>query len=144
MNTEFRLKIDSWKRRVDERKRQSKRTFEHAKKLREAFEQFKNDFNIEKEKIIECILYYDKFTEDKDRIEKEEKIINNFLNSIPESAQILEIKDIERILDNELKNFKQEMTCLRDYIAVVKSECVLNQYFFSFYDIPDLIVKKKY
>ena len=33
---------------------------------------------------------------------------------------------------------------MRDFSQVVKTECVLNQHFFSFFDIPDLIVKKKY
>ena len=36
------------------------------------------------------------------------------------------------------------MNLLRDFVAVVKIECVLNQYFFSFYDIPELIIKKRY
>jgi hypothetical protein len=63
---------------------------------------------------------------------------------IPEQTQILEIKDLERMIDNEAKNFKVEINCLRDFASVVRSECVLNQHFFSFYDIPDLIVKKKY
>jgi hypothetical protein len=51
---------------------------------------------------------------------------------------------LERILDTENKTFKMEMNVLRDFANIVKSECVLNQYFFSFYDIPELIVKKKY
>ncbi len=40
--------------------------------------------------------------------------------------------------------FKQEMQVLREFSNTVRSECVLNQHFFSFYDIPDLIVKKRY
>lgn len=36
------------------------------------------------------------------------------------------------------------MGFLRDFSQIVKTECVLNQYFFSFYDIPDLIIKRKY
>ena len=48
------------------------------------------------------------------------------------------------MLDNENKAFKSEMGTLRDFANVVRSECVLNSYFFSFYDIPELIVKKKY
>ena len=36
------------------------------------------------------------------------------------------------------------MQVMRDFAQVVRVECVMNQYFFSFYDIPDLIVKKKY
>jgi hypothetical protein len=51
---------------------------------------------------------------------------------------------LERILDNENKTFKMEMNVLRDFANTVRSECVLNHYFFSFYDIPELIVKKKF
>ena len=82
--------------------------------------------------------------EAKERAEKEEKIINDFLCQLPESSQILEIKDLERILDNETKQRRQQLNLLRDFAMIVRTECVLNQYFFSFYDIPDLIVKKKY
>jgi hypothetical protein len=35
-----------------------RRTFEHGKKLREVFEKFRNDFNIEKEKVTACIFHY--------------------------------------------------------------------------------------
>lgn len=80
----------------------------------------------------------------KDKYIREEKTINNFLCLLPENNQILEIKDLERVLDNETRMFKIEMNLLRDFAQIVRTECVLNQYFFSFFDIPDLIVKKKY
>lgn len=54
------------------------------------------------------------------------------------------MKDLERVLDNETRAFKLESGLLRDFAAIVRAECVLEQNFFSFYDIPDLIVKKKY
>ena len=63
---------------------------------------------------------------------------------MPESSQILEIKDLERILDNETRSFKVESNLLRDFATIVRAECVLNQWFFSFFDLPELIVKKKY
>jgi hypothetical protein len=34
---------------------------------------------------MQCRLEYDKFIEDKDKYEKEEKIINDFLKLLPES-----------------------------------------------------------
>ena len=40
--------------------------------------------------------------------------------------------------------FKLELTLLKDFSAVVKTECVMKSVFFSFYDIPDLIIKKRY
>lgn len=103
------MKLESWKKRDEERRRYKKRTFEHGKKLREIFEKFSHDFNIEKEKVLECIIDYNKFIEDKERFEKEEKIVIDFLCLLPESTQIMEIKDLERVADNETKNFKLEV-----------------------------------
>ena len=47
-------------------------------------------------------------------------------------------------MEAEGRTFKGEMQVLKEFATTVRSECVLNQHFFSFYDIPDLIVKKKY
>ena len=84
-NTDFRLKLDSWKKREVERKRLKTRNFEHGKKMREVSEKFSHDFNIEKEKVLECIIEFNKFCEDKDKFEKEEKIINDFLALLPDN-----------------------------------------------------------
>lgn len=84
-NNDIRLKLDVWKKRIDERKRLKKRTFEHGKKLREVFNKFSNDFNIEKDKVLECIVDYNRFIDDKEKFEKEEKIVNDFLSLLPDS-----------------------------------------------------------
>ena len=102
---------------------------------------------MEKDRVIACVLSFIQFYEDKEQVEREEKIINDFLCQLPDGGighQILEIKDLERVLDNETRNFKLESTLLREFAATVRAECVMEQNFFSFYDIPDLIVKKKY
>lgn len=143
-NADLRVKLDVWRKRTDERKRYKKRVFEHGKKVRTAFEKYQDDFNIEKDKVISCVIDYTQFVEQLDRAVKEEQIIFGFLCQLPETSQILEIKDLERILDTETRQNRVEINLLRDFAAVVRTECVLNQYFFSFYDIPDLIVKKKY
>jgi hypothetical protein len=145
-NAELRQKLEAWRRRADERKRVYKRAFEHGKRLRGAFEKTQDDFNIEKEKVIACVIDYNQFEEAKDRTEKEEKIVNDFLCQLPDGVghQILEIKDLERLLENETRNFKQESNLLREFAMTVRSECVMNQHFFSFFDVPDLILKKKY
>lgn len=84
-NNDIRLKLDVWKKRLDERKRLKKRTFEQGKKLREVFNKFSNDFNIEKDKVLECIVDYNRFIDDKEKFEKEEKIVNDFLSLLPDS-----------------------------------------------------------
>ena len=102
---------------------------------------------MEKERVIACVLSFLQFYEDKEQVEKEEKIINDFLCQMPEGGighQIMEIKDLERVLENETRTYKVENSLLREFAATVRAECVMEQNFFSFYDIPDLIVKKKF
>jgi hypothetical protein len=43
-----------------------------------------DDFNIEKEKVIACVIDYTQFLEEKEDIERQEKIINDFLTNLPE------------------------------------------------------------
>jgi hypothetical protein len=110
-------------------------------------ERHQEDFNMEKERVIACVLSFLQFYEDKEQVEKEEKIINDFLCQMPEGGighQIMEIKDLERVLENETRTYKVENSLLREFAATVRAECVMEQNFFSFYDIPDLIVKKKF
>lgn len=57
-NTDLKVKLEVWKKRAEERKRQLKRVFEHGKKIRNAFEKYQDDFNIEKEKVITCVIDY--------------------------------------------------------------------------------------
>lgn len=85
-NNDIRIKLEGWKKRYDERKRLKKRSFDHGKKLREIFDKFSNDFNIEKEKVLECIVDYNWFVEDKEKYEKEERVINNFLTLLPDNS----------------------------------------------------------
>ena len=102
---------------------------------------------MEKERVIACVLSFLQFYEDKEQVEREEKIINDFLCQMPEGGighQIMEIKDLERVLENETRTYKVENSLLREFAATVRAECVMEQNFFSFYDIPDLIIKKKF
>lgn len=45
-----------------------------------------DDFNIEKEKVIACVIDYTQFLEEKEDIERQEKIINDFLGNLPEGS----------------------------------------------------------
>jgi hypothetical protein len=76
---DLKLKLEAWKKREDERKKTKKRMFDHGKKIIEVIEKFIQDFNMDKDKVVECKYEYFKFCEMKDKYEKEEKIINNFL-----------------------------------------------------------------
>ena len=78
-NIDLRQKLEAWKRRLEERKRLQKRAATQYQKLKTSMERHQEDFNMEKERVIACVLSFLQFYEDKEQVEKEEKIINDFL-----------------------------------------------------------------
>ncbi len=143
-NVDFRLKLTTWKKKVDERKRQKRRNKDYSKRVIEALDKFSEDFNMEKQLVANCQRDFVDLVEGLHEKEKEEKISNDFLTKINEGLQVIEIKDLSRLLDNEEKIIKQDMRVLREFAGLVKTECVLNSHYFSFFDVPDLIIKKRY
>jgi hypothetical protein len=49
---------------------------------------------------------------------------------------------IDKLIDNITLSFNADFRVLERFSGWVKAECVMNQFFFNFFDIPDLIVKK--
>lgn len=47
------------------------------------------------------------------------------------------------MIESVTLSFNADVRVLERFVGWVKSECVMNQYFFNFFDIPDLIVKKQ-
>jgi len=73
---------------------------------------------------------------------KEEKLINNLLAKLPDTAYA-EVTDVERLIALEQENFKQNFSVMMKFIENVKQECMMQQHYFSFYNIPEMLVKKK-
>lgn len=73
---------------------------------------------------------------------KEEKLINNLLAKLPDTAYA-EVTDVERLINLEQENFKQNFSVMTKFIENVKQECMMQQHYFSFYNIPEMLVKKK-
>lgn len=49
----------------------------------------------------------------------------------------------EQFVVNERK-YKARYKSLQSFAELVKNECVLNRDFFSFFDIPDMIIRQKF
>lgn len=144
-NADFRLKLDAWKNRKAIRKTYKKQKFEHGKAIRSELEKSKSLFNVDKEKLLACIDEFNIFDEEFDQSTKDAKTLNDFLACLPEgSLQILEQGDLDRLFKNEQTKFNAKLQLLQDFVTIVKQECVINSSYFIFFDIPELIVKKKY
>ena len=63
-NFDLRLKLDTWKKKISERKVNKKRNFDHGKALREFLSKYIDNFNHEKEKVRDCITRFHGFSEE--------------------------------------------------------------------------------
>ena len=75
---------------------------------------------------------------------KNEKTLNNFLCSLPETAQTFEPDDLNRYIIKAETAFNEIRNLYTTFVASVKNECVMDGHFFSFTNLPDMIVRKNY
>ena len=99
-NADLRLKIESWKNRMNERKTIKKRNYDHGKQLREFFTKSLENFNLDKDRVIECVNNYNTFVEDMNKIVKENKLINNFLSDLSGGVSV-QLDDLGKLLQSE-------------------------------------------
>lgn len=92
----------------------------------------------------DCVTHYNSFSEDMNKVRKDNKIVNDFLSHLPDSHGFLQIADLETLLKGEQSKTQAKMRMLNDFVTTVKQECVMNQQFFSFFEIPEVVVKKNY
>ena len=71
------------------------------------------------------------------------KTIMKFLSTIPVSS-VMSLKDSTRHLENLAVQKMAEISLLKGFIEQVKQRCTIHGKFFSFYDVPDVILSLKY
>jgi hypothetical protein len=54
--------------------------------LRDFFSKINDNFNLDKDKIEYCVTKFDEFSENKEHLRKQIKIINNYLCGMPEAS----------------------------------------------------------
>lgn len=88
---DFRLKLEAWKsrQRLIERKATKKRNFEQGKALRDFFYSELENFKQNKDKVEDCITLYNSFSEDMNKVRKDNKVVNDFLSRLPDSHGFL-------------------------------------------------------
>lgn len=51
---------------------------------------------------------------------------------------------MEKLLKSEQSKIAAKMKMINDFVTTVRQECVMNQHFFSFFEVPEVVVKKNY
>ena len=69
--------------------------------------------------------------------------MNNFLCNLNES-QVYNISELDRLVQTEVRNSNEKLDILREFVGHIKKECIMNEHYFTFHSLPEMIVKKKY
>jgi hypothetical protein len=102
--------------------------------------QAKREFNFETEYVQQCLVSFDGVQEEQTAKMREQRHLNMFLLLLPEQAKY-DVQDLEKLQDLKEKEHRVDLKLLQDFVVLVKQECVMDKYFFSFFDIPDMIVR---
>ncbi len=81
-NAEYQAILGAWDARVGERKAAKKRNKEYGKALRDYFEKHRDDFQRDKQLIMDCLASYSEISEDLEDARKLNKVLNNFLRDM--------------------------------------------------------------
>lgn len=121
-----------------------KRNFEQGKALRDFFASELENFKQNKDRVERCITHYNSFAEDMNNARKDNKVVNDFLGHLPDGHGFLQADDLDKLLKSEQSKIQAKMRMLNELVTTVKQECVMNQHFFSFFEVPEVVAKKNY
>jgi len=74
----------------------------------------------------------------------EEKTVMYILSQIPENIPIIETLNLEQAIDRYSVVWNKEFKVVETFAATVKLEMVHEKFFFNFFEVPHILVLKKY
>ena len=77
------------------------------------------------------------------QMECEEEVLNQFLSNLKETS-VADMFILTEAFDTYMRKKSEEHRVMEDLVNSIYKECKMNINFFSFYDVPDLLVKKKF
>ena len=139
-NLELIEKIKYWRETAELRQETTLRTDEKQKQVLDLLGKYVQDMSIDKDKVETWQTDYFELIDKRKIDQRNENTLNDFLLRLKE-FKILEIRDFKNCYDKFKNEFYDDQAMLNEFVEKVWRECVLNQYYFSLFDLPDFIVK---
>ena len=102
---------------------------------------YSHDINLDKKLIIDRMHKFQKYKEERREKERLYSIMAAFLIDLPD-VPLIDIQVLTTHWEAVNRWHVEEDKKLVQVIDMIKKECRLNQWYFSFFDVPDLLVKK--
>ena len=142
---DFQTKMRQWEKRSNIRRRfKEKFKKQSAHILANLVKARDTQFSERDQTVEEVYNNYVEFKENLTQAMKKEKVLNDFLFNIPDSAQIINIEDLQRLILKEESTHNERVKLLTDFVADVKSDCLTGANLFGFVQIPEVIIKRSY
>lgn len=101
-------------------------------------------FESEQEPVLSCQLDFIECQEKLEQTVKEERTVLKFLCQIPENIPIIEMLHLEQAIDRMSVVWSKDIKLIETFVATVKLEMVLEKFYFNFFEVPHILVIKKY
>lgn len=124
--------MEVWNKAAKYRMREKKTYKRHTQKIRDIINQACKEFTFENELVQECVVLFDNMQEELSKLFKEERCTNNFLKGLNHDVNKYEIGDLDRVVDTIERAFQTDFKVLQDFDSLVKSELVMDKFYFSF------------
>lgn len=142
---DFKKKLDVWKDRLKVRDRIKRNFVKQSTSIRERLNKASTvEYTFDIEVLQEIERHYNDYKDALQSNFRMEKVINNFLVELPMTGHVIDMGDLERHILTRVRRFQEDLKIVSDFVQSIKTECVMDVKYFSFFEIPDLIVRKKY
>ncbi len=142
-NYELQLKLQFWKETADQRKELDRSYQQKEEYILSRLKEFAENTLLEKDELTRQSSDFFALLENKRTFAWQLRVLMKFLAGIPLSG-ILSIKDLKRHLEAVAAQKLATFSLLSSFVQQVRRECALHGQFFSFYDVPDVIIKLRY
>jgi hypothetical protein len=117
---------------------------EKGTQIRTSLEKFLHIFESEQEPVSSCQLDYFELQERLEQTRREERTVLKFLCQVPENIPIIEMLHLEQAIDRMSVVWSKDFKFIETFVATVKLEMVLEKFYFNFFEVPHILVIKKY
>eukprot|EP01022_Parablepharisma_sp_SALTPOND_P025332 TRINITY_DN588_c0_g1_i1.p1 TRINITY_DN588_c0_g1~~TRINITY_DN588_c0_g1_i1.p1 ORF type:complete len:836 (-),score=158.30 TRINITY_DN588_c0_g1_i1:6480-8987(-) len=142
-NYELQQKIAQWKSTLPQQKEIDKYYQSKGEYILSKLKEFSESTMLEKEELDRRTSAFYDLLDKKRALRWQFKTVMKFFSTVPITG-VISLKDSKRHLENVAIQKLAEFSLLKSFIEQIKQRCTVDGRFFSFYDVPDVILTLKY
>jgi len=142
-NYEIHQKLTQWKNTLIQQREMDDYYQNKCEYILDKLKEFSESTMLEKDELDRRISSFYDFIEQKREFRWRFKTIMKFLDSSV-GNNIISLKDLKRNLENMAIQKLAEFSLLKGFIEQIRQRCAVRGTFFSFFDVPDVILLLKY